>query len=264
VNVSRVIAPIPITLSLPCGEQKDRIRHVNPWKTTLLILTILPASLALAEDFKTINGKEYKDVTVISQEPDGITVKNVKAGVNVKLFFTELPKEVQKRFNYNPEAAKRFAKEQAEIYNKTPCDRIWDNEQIAPGSYARSNHLALAYNSPERLAAEVCRAARAKMLSPEQQNAELKKIPAGGALQVWFSSLGGNWQLTYIICNSSGKVLQRKQGHLWRLDSDMEADYVELPAFDDSICVRFYHERLGNLGDYVIQRGGQVTARACQ
>src|SRR5438132_11031241 len=217
------------------------------WRTALVMFATLSASIALADDFKTLNGKEYKNATVTRVEPDGIAIKF--SGGIVKIPFTELPKEVQESLNYDPEAAKRFTEEQAEIYNKTPCDTIWDNEQIAPGSYARSDHLALAYNSPERLAAEVCRAARAKMLSPEQQNAELKKIPAGGALQVWFSSLGGNWQLTYIICNSSGKVLQRKQGHLWRLDSDMEADYVELPAFDDSICVRFYHERLGNLGD---------------
>jgi hypothetical protein len=181
-----------------------------------------------------------------------------KSGIT-KVYFAELPKDVQERFHYDPEAAKRFAEEQAEIYKKTPCDTIWYNEQIAPGSYASSDHLALAYNSPERLAVGVCKAARAKMLSPEQENAELKKIPAGGALQVWFSSIG-NWEsLTYIICNSSGKVLQRKQGHPWHVYSDVVSDYVELPAFDDSIWVRFYHERLGNLGDYVIQRGGQVT-----
>ena len=226
------------------------------WTTALAIFAALSASIALAEDFKTTNGKEYKNATVTRVEPDGIAIRF--SGGIVKVPFTELPKEVQERFNYDPEAAKRFAEEQAEIYNKTPCDRIWYNEQIAPGSYASSDHLALAYNSPERLATGVCKTARAKMLSPEQENAELKKIPAGGALQVWFSSIG-NWELTYIICNSSGKVLQRKKGHLWRLDSDMAADYVELPAFDDSIWVRFYHERLGNLGDYVIQRGGQVT-----
>jgi hypothetical protein len=33
-------------------------------KATLAILAALSASLALAEDFKTVNGKEYKDATV--------------------------------------------------------------------------------------------------------------------------------------------------------------------------------------------------------
>ena len=54
--------------------------------------------LALAEDFKTIKGKEYKDATVSRVEADGIVVKT-KSGI-VKLYFTELPKDVQERFHY--------------------------------------------------------------------------------------------------------------------------------------------------------------------
>ena len=34
------------------------------WQPALAILAALYASLALADDFKTINGKEYKDATV--------------------------------------------------------------------------------------------------------------------------------------------------------------------------------------------------------
>jgi hypothetical protein len=38
---------------------------MNPQKTTIAILATLSAVLlALAEDFKTINGKEYKNATV--------------------------------------------------------------------------------------------------------------------------------------------------------------------------------------------------------
>jgi hypothetical protein len=54
--------------------------------------------VSLADDFKTVSGKEYKNVTVSRQEADGIFVTNAKAGVVVKLYFTELPKEVQERF----------------------------------------------------------------------------------------------------------------------------------------------------------------------
>ena len=32
-NISRVIAPVDIILSLPCGEQKSTIRRVNYWNT---------------------------------------------------------------------------------------------------------------------------------------------------------------------------------------------------------------------------------------
>ncbi|HEX4653419.1 MAG TPA: hypothetical protein VH227_04150 [Candidatus Udaeobacter sp.] len=63
---------------------------------TLAILTVLSASLALAEDFKTIKGKEYKEATVSRVEPDGVILKT-KLGIS-KVYFAELPKEVQERF----------------------------------------------------------------------------------------------------------------------------------------------------------------------
>jgi len=69
-------------------------------------------SLALADDIKTINGKEYKNATVSRVEPDGIVLKS-KSGVS-KVYFTELPKEVQERFHYDSaKSAKSNAAEQA-------------------------------------------------------------------------------------------------------------------------------------------------------
>jgi hypothetical protein len=70
-----------------------------------IILIVCLASASPAEDLKTISGKEYKNVTVSRQEPDGIVVTNAKAGLMVKLYFAELPKEVQERFGYKPEKA---------------------------------------------------------------------------------------------------------------------------------------------------------------
>jgi hypothetical protein len=43
-------------------------------KITLAILAMLSASIALADDFKTIDGKEYKNVTVKRVEPDGLVL----------------------------------------------------------------------------------------------------------------------------------------------------------------------------------------------
>jgi hypothetical protein len=83
-------------------------------KIALAILVVLSVSIALADDFKTVEGKEYKNVTVTRVEPDGITVKNTKAGVIVKLYFAELPKEVQQRFNYNPEQGATYQQERAQ------------------------------------------------------------------------------------------------------------------------------------------------------
>jgi hypothetical protein len=64
--------------------------------------------MALAEDFKTTNGKEYKDATITRVEGDGIVIRT-KTGIS-KVYFTELSKEVQERFHYGqatPIAAQR-------------------------------------------------------------------------------------------------------------------------------------------------------------
>ena len=67
------------------------------WQTALVVLA-LSTSVALAEDFKTVNGKEYKNATVSRVEADGIVLRT-KTGIT-KIYFTELSKEVQQRFHY--------------------------------------------------------------------------------------------------------------------------------------------------------------------
>jgi chromosome segregation ATPase len=79
---------------------------------TFLIFSV--ASAAFSEDFKTVNGKEYKDATVTRIEPDGIVLRT-KSGIS-KLYFTELPKDVQERFHYDSEKAASYSSEQAANY----------------------------------------------------------------------------------------------------------------------------------------------------
>jgi hypothetical protein len=79
-------------------SKSGRIRRVKHWKAMLASLATLYASIALADDFKTVNGKEYKNATVTRVEPDGIVLKT-KSGIT-KVYFTELPKDVQERFHY--------------------------------------------------------------------------------------------------------------------------------------------------------------------
>jgi hypothetical protein len=71
---------------------------MNPQKATIVILTTLFVSLALAEDFKTVSGRVYKDVTISRVEADGLMLRT-KTGIS-KVYFFELPKEVQERFHY--------------------------------------------------------------------------------------------------------------------------------------------------------------------
>jgi hypothetical protein len=79
---------------------------------TFLILSFISA--AFAEDFKTVNGKEYKEATVTRLDPDGIVVKTT-SGIT-KVYFVELPKEVQERFHYDSAKAASYSAEQAATY----------------------------------------------------------------------------------------------------------------------------------------------------
>jgi hypothetical protein len=86
------------------------VKHL---KTTLAILAALSASLVLAEDFKTIKGKEYKNAKVSRIEPDGI-VLITKSGIS-KVYFVELPKEVQQRFHYNAQKVGTHSADQTPV-----------------------------------------------------------------------------------------------------------------------------------------------------
>ncbi len=70
------------------------------WQIALAIFASLSASLALAEDFKTIKGKVYKDATISRVDADGIVLRT-KTGIS-KVYFIELPKDVQERFHPRP------------------------------------------------------------------------------------------------------------------------------------------------------------------
>jgi uncharacterized membrane protein YgcG len=78
-------------------------------QAALAILAALCVSITLADDFKTIDGKEYKNVTVRRVEPDGIVLTS-KSGIS-KVYFAELPKEVQERYHYDPEKAAAYSAE---------------------------------------------------------------------------------------------------------------------------------------------------------
>ena len=79
---------------------------------TLLILFL--TSAAVAEDFTTVNGKEYTEATVTRVDPDGIVVKT-KSGIT-KVYFTELPRQVQERFHYDSAKAASYSSEQTANY----------------------------------------------------------------------------------------------------------------------------------------------------
>ena len=74
----------------------------------LVILCL--ATVAFADDFKLVSGKEYKNVTVTRVESDGIVLKT-KTGIS-KVYFVELPNDVQQRFHYNAAIASAYSAQQ--------------------------------------------------------------------------------------------------------------------------------------------------------
>ncbi|MFN2542168.1 MAG: hypothetical protein ABR514_08385 [Chthoniobacterales bacterium] len=87
------------------------------------------ASFALATDFKTLDGTRYNGVTVKRVEADGIVIAT---GVGVsKIYFTELPGEVQERYRAQVSAAAASVAPAA-ISEGTPIQRI-AAEPSSPG-----------------------------------------------------------------------------------------------------------------------------------
>jgi hypothetical protein len=149
-------------------SKTGRIRCVKYWQTALAILAALSASFALAEDFKTVNGKEYKNAAVSRVEPDGIVLKT-KSGI-ANVYFTELPKEVQERFHYeDPEAAVHAVEQPAPTpdNNAPTAEQSGATEESSPAvrekppSPAQSND---AWEQDDKL--------KAVMNSPQMQKAQ--------------------------------------------------------------------------------------------
>jgi len=86
---------------------------VKYWQTALVIFASLCATVALPDDFKTIDGKEYENVEVNRVEPDGIVVITFSCAI-VKIPFNELSPEIKRKYGYNPQAAAAYSAEQSE------------------------------------------------------------------------------------------------------------------------------------------------------
>jgi len=138
-------------------------RRVKYWKATLAISTALSVSIALADDFKTIDGKEYKNATVSRVEPDGLVLRT-KSGIS-KVYFTELPQDVQERFHYNAQQAAQFtnqaieenrlAREQKSQADKKRAEEIAKNlEQVRQQQEAEMQRQHEAEMQRQRLEAE--------------------------------------------------------------------------------------------------------------
>ena len=96
------------------------------------ILISCLASPALADDFKTTEGKEYKNATVLCVEPDGIVIKT-RAGIS-KLYFSELPPEVLERFHFGSQWSGQFPAGANEEIRITSQQNIEEDQECEDGA----------------------------------------------------------------------------------------------------------------------------------
>jgi DNA segregation ATPase FtsK/SpoIIIE-like protein len=154
-----------------CGVEHEsgRLRRVKHWRTALAILAALSVSLALAEDFKTLNGKEYKNATVTRVEADGIIVRT--AGGISKIYFVELPKDVADKWLAPIHAAERAAEEKRIKEQQAAKEKRAKEQQAAEEKRAKEQQAAEEKRAKEQRAAEEKRAAA------ERESAEADKGP---------------------------------------------------------------------------------------
>jgi chromosome segregation ATPase len=128
---------------------------IPPSASKVLVLLILFASVVFADDFKTVNGKEYKNATVTGVEADGIVVKT-KGGIS-KVYFAELPTDVQERFHYDPnkaaaaQAAGLRQAQEVNEFNKQAEELDKQRKAATEKQYQQGQELQAKYNNIQAL-----------------------------------------------------------------------------------------------------------------
>lgn len=87
---------------IPDPAARDRMRTATP----------VPPEPPGPGDFKTVDGQIFRNVEVLETTLDGLTFRH--AGGVTQRRFVSLPADVRKRYGYDPEAAKKYVRDQAE------------------------------------------------------------------------------------------------------------------------------------------------------
>jgi hypothetical protein len=197
--------------------------------TALAILVALAVSVALAEDFKTLNGKEYKSATVIRVEADGIIIRTAD-GIS-KIYFVELPKDVADKWLAPIRAAEAAAEQQrVEAKKAAEQQRIAAEQQRVEAKKAVEQQRLEAENAAEQQRTE----------KEKQPNADLKRAveqfeaAEQRAAQAYQSAIKGTVSGQVFIHSSGGEnfKLGAVQVGLFSRDA-IDAVLAELKRYAD-------------------------------
>lgn len=106
-----------------------------PPSLKVCILGVCLASVAFADDFKTTEGKEYTNATLLCVDPDGIVIKT-KSGIS-KVYYSELPQELQERFHYGSQWSPKHpdrTNQEIKITQQQKIEEDQKREDEAPGN----------------------------------------------------------------------------------------------------------------------------------
>jgi len=94
----------------------------------LFAVGLLFVSSLYAEDFTTIDGKKYQNVTLSRVEPDGLVVI-AEDGI-LKIPFLKLSKEVQAKYGYDAAQAAEFSKAVAKTQHENFVQQVEDLQRL--------------------------------------------------------------------------------------------------------------------------------------
>jgi hypothetical protein len=132
----------------------------------LILFALCFVSAAFSDDFKTVTGREYKNATVSRVEPDGIVLTN-NAGIS-KVYFTELPKEVQERFGYDPRKAADYSAQQT-----AGLDQVRKEQAEASRREAEATQKANQYRAEQQTRQNELRALQSRHEELQRQEDDL-------------------------------------------------------------------------------------------